>query len=131
MRAAGFVLIPRGKRWPVVGTSIEPRRRWCWIDESGVRLGNCNLPHGGIPVGDRSSLTRNDLTADRAAGKAGAAYGSAYRRGIRLRRHADGGEIIAGEQALDGMDRIPRSALREVTVRGIPEPLKVAWVEWR
>jgi class 3 adenylate cyclase len=62
----------------------------------------------------------------------GATYlGRGVHEAARIASLADGGEIIAGEQALDGMDRIPRSALREVTVRGVPQPLKIAWVEWR
>jgi class 3 adenylate cyclase len=57
--------------------------------------------------------------------------GGEVHKAARIAALAEGGEILASEEALEGADGARASEPREVTLKGIPAPVAVRRVEWR
>ena len=66
------------------------------------------------------------------ATRVGADYeGGGVHTAARIGALAEGGEILASVDTLEGMDGVVVGEAREVTLKGVAKPVRVAAVEWR
>jgi class 3 adenylate cyclase len=66
------------------------------------------------------------------ATRAGTGFsGRGVHEAARIGALAAGGEIVASEDTLDGVDNVTVADSREVALKGIPEPVRIVTIDWR
>ena len=66
------------------------------------------------------------------ATRVGADYeGAGVHTAARIGALAEGGEVLASVDTLEGIDGVVVGEARDVTLKGVPKPVRVAAIEWR
>jgi len=81
--------------------------------------------HGFAP-GVRIGLHSAEATKTR-----GDYEGAGVHAAARIAALANGGEVLASVETLDGIEGVVADEAREVTLKGLAEPVRVAAVDWR
>jgi class 3 adenylate cyclase len=74
---------------------------------------------------------RIGLHAAEATRAAGDYEGAGVHAAARIGALADGGEVIASVETVEGIDDVTFGASREVTLKGLAKPVQVVTVDWR
>jgi len=105
--------------FPDPGTAIA-----CATEIQG-RLAEHRRLHGFAPQ------VRIGVHADEALGARGQYTGMGVHRAARIGALADGGQILASAETVEGLPDVTVSDLRSVPLKGIAEPVRVVTIDWR
>ena len=88
---------------------------------------------GGTPTDSTASRRRcgSGCTPRRPLGRADGFSGRGVHEAARIGALAAGGEIVASEETVDGIDDVTVSEPREVVLKGIASPVRVVTIDWR